>query len=687
MNSILPSSPIKVLIKYRLWRLFNLLSSGFKSKPKDGIKRNSTATKEKQSWIIAILLSGFILFQSGYQAHQIIQKTDEILGQMQIIESQERVYPAWNCGKSKYEKKKDSIKCIPIENPSATQVPQAVAKAIALELLLLLITAFLLNIASKELTTPEWDMEWLVTLPIPLTKLIGLRFIERAIVNPSGLLLIWPFITALLWKLNFGYISIVLGFVGALALLFFESMLRTLIDTGLRMVVPASTLRNFQAVTSLIASTTLLAVMSVGMGEKPSLFSWSILPELDWLIWTPMGLITQVITSSTLSGAFIGLVLLSIEIALIYFFISKLLLHLLRFGIVVGGNREGIKRKVVPVKHTTGTNIFSPLQRRELKLLLRDQNFMVQTLVLPIFIMGMQFFMAKAGDFKEALQGSFSRLAATAFGAAAYSLIFSVFQVLNTEGKSLWILYTFPNQLENLLREKVYLWLFVALLYPIVLFSIGIYATGIPNLESLLLIVIVLLGIPIYGTVAACFGVFASNPLAENPRHRSRLDYTYLYMILAGFYTYAIFAKSYWDKMTLLILSALMSLALFQKARDHLPYLLDPTESPKSNVSLSDGLIAALIFFVIQGISTIFLVKKDQNLTGNDLLTAFVVAGAITFTTLRTIYWRKKTTGVPQIFGEQLPKAIAYGIISGIIAGINKRMVVICIDRHSSSFI
>lgn len=136
-------------------------------------------------------------------------------------------------------------------------------------------------------------------------------------------------------------------------------------------------------------------------------------------------------------------------------------------------------------------------------------------------------------------------LATTTFVAAAYSLIFSVFQVLNAEGKSLWMLYTFPNRLENLLREKVYLWIGVALLYPLVLFGTGIFISGIPKLESLILIIIVFLGVLIYGTVAACFGVFSSDPLAEDPRQSSRVEFTYLYMILAGFYAYAIFANSY----------------------------------------------------------------------------------------------------------------------------------------------
>lgn len=664
----------KVLIKYRVRRLFNLISTGFRRKAKDSTQRNANARKGMRGWFTALFLSGFIIFQSGFQSDRIIRKTEEVLGNSQVIEGQEGEFPAWNCAQSRYETEKESIECAPSPREGSSLFAEPMVRALTLELLLLLITAFLLNIASKELTTPEWDFEWLATMPISLSKLIGVRFVERTVVNPSGLLLVLPFMTMLLWNAGLGYSSIPVGLACSLILLFFEAVLRTFIDTGMRMVIKPSTLRNFQAVASLIASASLLVVMSIGMRGKPVLLTWSILPSLDWLKWTPMGLVTHAMTIRSISGAFTSLALLGLQVVFVYVLASKLLLHLLRFGIVAAGSREGVKRSVVSVAQTTdvGSNrksIFSPLQLRELKLLMRDRNFMVQTLVLPIFITGMQFFIARTGDWKEMFQGGSTKLAATAFGAAAYSLMYSAFQVLNAEGKSLWMLYTFPNRLENLLREKVYLWLGVALLYPVVLFGTGFYVTGTPDLESLILIVIVLLGIFIYGTVAACFGVFASDPLAEDPRHRQRLDYTYLYMILAGFYTYAIYANRYWDKLALLILSALMSLALFQKARDHLPYLLDPTESPKSNVSLSDGLIAALIFLVIQGISIFFLVKKDQALTGRDLIIAFSIAGAITFTSLRLIYWRKKTGGVPHIFGGGLPKAIVYGLVSGVFAG------------------
>src|SRR4029453_16628583 len=106
--------------------------------------------------------------------------------------------------------------------------------------------------------------------------------------------------------------------------------------------------------------------------------------------------------------------------------------------------------------------------------------------------------------------------------------------------------------------------------------------------------------------------------------------YLYLYMLLASLYTYAIYATTFWSRAGLMILSVLLALALWQKARDRLPYLLDPDASPRSSVSLSDGLIAVLLFFVLQGL-VMYLVAERRHPTGVHLFTAFTIAGAVAF--------------------------------------------------------
>lgn len=184
------------------------------------------------------------------------------------------------------------------------------------------------------------------------------------------------------------------------------------------------------------------------------------------------------------------------------------------------------------------------------------------------------------------------------------------------------------------------------------------------------LVAIVFAGVFIYSVVAACLGVFACDPLSDDVRHKVRGDYMFLYMILAGFYTYAIFSSSFWARIALMILSSLMALALWQKARDHLPYLLDPTASPAYKVSLSDGLIAALLFFVIQGMIVGMAIMVGVAVSGKTLFIAFSFAGALTYLGVRLSYWRTKVKNIPRVFGKRPGHCIGVGLVTGVAASI-----------------
>ena len=62
-----------------------------------------------------------------------------------------------------------------------------VAPFVGAELAVLMLAGLLMSMASRELTAPEWDLEWLVTLPLPRRTLLGVRILERTLVNPPAL--------------------------------------------------------------------------------------------------------------------------------------------------------------------------------------------------------------------------------------------------------------------------------------------------------------------------------------------------------------------------------------------------------------------------------------------------------------------------------------------------------------------
>jgi hypothetical protein len=143
-------------------------------------------------------------------------------------------------------------------------------------------------------------------------------------------------------------------------------------------------------------------------------------------------------------------------------------------------------------------------------------------------------------------------------------------------------------------------------------------------------------------------------------------------MLIASFYAYAIYASTVWARLATMVLTALVALALWQKARDRFPYLLDPTAAPPARVSLADGLIAALMFFVLQAlVGLLELAVQDGSrraLTAPMVWVAFAAGGAVTYAVMRLIYWRQATAGVPRVFGPQLAMTALWGLGGGAVA-------------------
>ncbi len=177
------------------------------------------------------------------------------------------------------------------------------------------------------------------------------------------------------------------------------------------------------------------------------------------------------------------------------------------------------------------------------------------------------------------------------------------------------------------------------------------------------------LGIPIYAFIAVALGVFGSNPLEQQQNHKVKPAYVYLYMSLAALYVYAIVAPNPAQRLIFMVLSLLLAFALWQKARDQLPYLLDPDASPPARVSTSDGLIAAMVFFVAQAVAGAVIIGRGRA-TGAMVLIAFSIGGALTYALMRSVYAKAKTEGVPRILGDNNSPLLgmAFGLAAAAVA-------------------
>ncbi len=484
-----------------------------------------------------------------------------------------------------------------------------------------------------------------------------------------------PFITIVAWTSGYRALAPLIGLAAGMPLLIMAATVQTLCDTGLRLRLGPAQLRNLQAAISIVSVLLLFFAMSPGMPAKGSYLVQLGSAMPSWTFWLPPGLAIQSAAAAGPGSTAQSLALLALLSALCAVAGIALLKRQLRMGIVASGARESGRHELArkPDGMSAGRSgartFLSPIQARELRLLGRDRTFFVQTLIMPGVFVGAQiFFNAGWATLLALVQTHPEYLASIAFGISAYALMFSAFQTLNAEGGARWILYTVPQSLESILRQKAALWGGACLLYPVIIFGFATASQGAISLKLVELAVIVLLGIPIFAIIATSLGVFACDPLAQIVQRRVKVSYTYLYMLLNSIYIFSVYASSIWQRLSLLILTALLAFAFWQKARDHLPYLLDPAASPPARVSVSDGLIAALLFFVLQKLVLVISLRGGELLTGYDILVAFSIAGAVTFGMMRLAFWRLHSQGVPRIFGPGVPKVLALGAMGGVTA-------------------
>jgi membrane protease YdiL (CAAX protease family) len=157
--------------------------------------------------------------------------------------------------------------------------------------------------------------------------------------------------------------------------------------------------------------------------------------------------------------------------------------------------------------------------------------------------------------------------------------------------------------------------------------------------------------------------------LAVEARSRVRPTYVYLYLLLASFYSWSIYANAWSQKLVVVVLTASLALALWQKARDALPYLLDPSTAPPARVSTSDGLIAATAFFILQGIAMLVLSGDPKKIDMQAVTIAFGVAGLLVYGLMRLVYWRAGTAGVPAILrGADLKLSLRAAVPAAAVA-------------------
>ena len=625
-----------LLARLRLLRLLNIGNALRFRKGWLGPSRAPTRSKKNARWLVTFVLSAFMLAAFLNTASTSLLNMQCRLptgSQCVAVESD----PASRVAMRKARKELQAAPFHPV-----------LMQAAVMQASLLFGIAFLLPLGSKELAQPDWDLEWLVTLPMERRTLLLARIAERTLANPSGILALWPMCMAVAWHSGYRWSTPLLAAACTLPLLACAATLRTVADTGLRLRLAPSQLRNLQAIASVASMPLMYLAMSLAMPAATLTLGWAA-QFPTWALWTPPGLALQALNArDALHGLGYGALLVA-QTGLVLWAGLRLLNRLLADGVVATGSRE-TGRSSATRPAASGWAVGTPLQRRELRLLSRDRNFLVQSLLIPLIIFGSQLVLNGQVKNLDQFIADPALLSSIAFGLGAYVLMLSAFQTINTEGHALWLLYTYPQSIGSMLAEKAQLWSVLALIYPMSVFAMGLWF-GVPADGRLLSqLVLVMAGIPIFATIAVALGVWACDPLAQDMRARVRPTFAYAYLILSSLYTYALNTHAWHVRLAAIVLLAALALSLWQRARDSLPYLLDPTASPPPRVSASDGIIGAILFFLLQLLVAGALYLAGKPLTMPTATFSFALAGALVYGLARLLYWRSGTAGVPRLW-------------------------------------
>jgi membrane protease YdiL (CAAX protease family) len=129
-----------------------------------------------------------------------------------------------------------------------------------------------------------------------------------------------------------------------------------------------------------------------------------------------------------------------------------------------------------------------PLYRKEFLWFIRDRSAIVQTILIPLTVAGVQVFNLR-GILSHA-QGAWNYLCGVGILFGTYFLWILGPKSLSSEGSALWIALTWPRGLESLLKAKAWLWSLIstgmvtlvlgyaAILYPADLWKIALVGVG-----------------------------------------------------------------------------------------------------------------------------------------------------------------------------------------------------------------
>jgi len=167
--------------------------------------RKAVSRTSPTAGLLSALLAVTMLASFSFMAYQAIHNIERALGSVQMRRSAPVA--------ADRATRPESHAPLPRRRAAApgSVLSDPVLHAVAFEATLILVTILSIMLAGRDFARPEWDLEWLATLPLPLPTLLLCRLIERVFTSASGMLGLLPFLSVLAWTCGYRWAAPLLG--------------------------------------------------------------------------------------------------------------------------------------------------------------------------------------------------------------------------------------------------------------------------------------------------------------------------------------------------------------------------------------------------------------------------------------------------------------------------------------------
>jgi len=638
---------IRILAATSVRRYWNRVGAMFR-KRKQG--RDATARKGGRSTVVLAIAGLLFLSQAFFLSYQFT------LTVSQAVEKRDGVEKA---------PKKDSTALpegVDIPEPlpwgarawPATAPPDAAVRCYALMLTLLVLALVFIGIGTgqAELSQVGWSMEWLFGFPVPARTLLVAKAGEYALTAVFAWLTLFPLTSVMLWNGGWG----VWGAFGGAAVTFLAASaigsVRVLVETFLRKRFALTTVKNVQATCTLAGMLLFFVAIAFVMRSVHTEFLLAVSDAVGTaLLLGPAGAAVGALLHPAFGALFV------VWIACIGFACLRAAERLVSTGLLsAGGPYQGTRAAARPSRPIGG------ILSKDFRLLLRDRNLLVQTLVVPLLIVGFQFVINPS--FGAASEPRL--VAALAYGIAAYVVAFGGLRVLVSEQNALWLLYSLPPRLDRMLRKKAVVWGVVGACYALAVLAYRWRPEPGMEVEQWISPLFAVGGVFLCAFLAGAMGTMGFDPFERELSHKISNEWSMLYMGVAGIFGLGLARGDLWNLLQVFTLTLFLVYALWNRVQRRVPYLLDPTALPERRVEIADGLIAAFLFLFVQVLA--FAAARAGG-TGPALAIAlsFGVAGVVTVLLSSYALWRFGVRGLVEDLGIRVPRPgpVALGVAAG----------------------